>query len=229
MATQPLVVLFEDPHILAVVKPAGLLTQRNLKGEPSLEEVVRAYLDPLSPGEVYLGTVHRLDRPVSGLILWAKTPKAAQRLAGQFGRREVSKEYVGICEDQRPGPGPIDLDWTNWLTPSSDPKGVVHVVEEATPGARFAKTRVSVEEGGPGTILRLRFHPITGRTHQLRVQAAVRGMPVVGDLTYGATRPFSPGIMLHAHMLRFQHPSLLSPIELTAPLPDSWANAEIVK
>ncbi len=227
MPTQPLVVLFEDAQILAVVKPAGLLTQRNLKGEPALEDDVRAYLDPDAIGNVYLGTVHRLDRPVSGVILWAKTHKAARRLAAQFGRREVDKEYVGVCEDQRPTPGPVETVWMNWLAPSSDPKGVVHVLEEGTPGARAAETQVFEEPRSvPGTV-RLRLLPVTGRTHQLRAQAAARGIPILGDTTYGATRPFPAGIALHARMLRFRHPTLHAPIELTAPLPESWMTAGI--
>lgn len=230
MTTQPLVVLFEDAHILAVVKPAGLLTQRNLKGDPALEEVVRAYLESEGSGAggVYLGTVHRLDRPVSGVIIWAKTHKAAKRLAAQFGRREVDKEYLAVCEDRRTEAGPIEPVWKNWLAPSSDPKGVVHVLEEGTPGARAAETRVFEEPGSlPGVRVRLRLLPVTGRTHQLRAQAAARGMPILGDTAYGSTRAFPAGIALHARTLRFRHPTLQLPIELTAPLPESWTTAGI--
>ena len=103
--TEPLVVLFEDPHCLAVVKPAGLLTQGTAAGEPTLEAEVRRYLNPGAPGAPYLGTVHRLDRPVSGVVVWAKTPKAARRLAGQFARRTARKEYWAIVEETRPPRG----------------------------------------------------------------------------------------------------------------------------
>ena len=228
MTTQPLVVLFEDAHVLAVVKPAGVLTQRNLKGEHALEDDVRAYLDSATTRRAYLGTVHRLDRPVSGVILWAKTPKAARRLSGQFGRREVTKEYFGLFEDLRREPGPLDTVWTNWLTPTSNEKGVVHVVDPDTPGARLAETRVFEDPGSiPGKLLRLRLSPMTGRTHQLRVQAATRGFPVLGDAAYGSSRPFPEGIALHARSLRFRHPTLLSPMELTAPVPDAWSTVGI--
>src|SRR4051794_11495719 len=103
--TEPLVVLFEDPHCLAVVKPAGLLTQGTAAGEPTLEAAVRRYLTPGAPASPYLGTVHRLDRPVSGVVVWARTPKAARRLADQFARRAARKEYWAIVE---------------WAVPASD-------------------------------------------------------------------------------------------------------------
>src|SRR3982751_2969190 len=91
-------ILFEDSHCLAVAKPAGVLTQRGASGEPTLEAEVRRHLRPDDPASAYVGTVHRLDRPVSGVILWAKTPKAARRWAEQFARREVRKEYWAIVE-----------------------------------------------------------------------------------------------------------------------------------
>src|SRR4051794_29572097 len=93
---EPTTILFEDPHCLAVVKAAGVLTQGRAEGEPSLEDAVRAYLRPDAPASAYVGTVPRLDRPVSGVVLWAKTPKAARRLAEQFARREARKEYWAI-------------------------------------------------------------------------------------------------------------------------------------
>src|SRR4051812_9164252 len=96
--TEPLVVLFEDAHVLAVAKPAGIATQGPPAGPPTLEGAVRRHLAPAAPGAVYLGTVHRLDRPVSGAVVWAKTPKAARRLAAQFAARHVRKEYWAVVE-----------------------------------------------------------------------------------------------------------------------------------
>src|SRR4051794_17912786 len=93
-----MIVLYEDAHCLAVAKPAGMPTQGAPTGEPTLEAAVRRYLRPHDPSTVYLGTVHRLDRPVSGVVIWAKSPKAARRLADQFARRQARKEYWAIVE-----------------------------------------------------------------------------------------------------------------------------------
>src|SRR4051794_16835739 len=92
----PLVVLFEDPHCLVVAKPAGMLTQGTAAGEPTLEAAVRRHRNHSAPASAYVVTVHRLDRPVSGVVVWAKTPKAARRLAAQFASRTVTKEYWAI-------------------------------------------------------------------------------------------------------------------------------------
>src|SRR5207249_10993156 len=107
-----LVILFEDPHLLAVAKPAGVLTQGRPGGEPALEAAVRRHLDPEAPGTCYVGTVHRLDRPVSGVLVWAKTPKAARRLAEQVARREAQKEYWAVVAGI---PEPGEGVWDDWL------------------------------------------------------------------------------------------------------------------
>src|SRR5262249_13148988 len=127
--TEPLVILFEDPHCLVVAKPAGLLTQAIGPGtrsdEPTLERAVRRHLNAEAPDAPYLGTVHRLDRPVSGVIVWARTPKAARRLADQFARHAARKEYWAIVEESAPpGHDPEgDEVWDDWL--AADPAGVV--------------------------------------------------------------------------------------------------------
>src|SRR5579883_2022267 len=114
--TEPLAILFEDAHCLAVAKPAGILTQGTDSGEPTLEAAVRRHLSPTYPERVYLGTVHRLDRPVSGVVVWAKTPKAARRLAGQFAARSASKEYWAVVEGQ-PSLSGAEQIWDDWLSP----------------------------------------------------------------------------------------------------------------
>lgn len=220
---EPLVVLYEDPHCLAVVKPAGVLTQGTADGEATLETAVRRHLCPDRPESVYLGTVHRLDRPVSGVVLWAKTPKAARRLAGQFARREARKEYWAIVEHD-PATLPVEGLWEDGLL-DAGPEGVARVVDPEVPGARRAITRF---RGGtprrlPPESAWLQLRPETGRTHQLRAQAAFRGMPIVGDSAYGAARPFSPGIALHARSLEVRHPVSRRLLTWTAPLPPSWA------
>jgi 23S rRNA pseudouridine1911/1915/1917 synthase len=227
--TEPLVVLFEDAHCLAVVKPAGLLTQGTAAGEPTLEAAVRRYLSPGAPDAPYLGTVHRLDRPASGVVVWARTPKAARRLADQFARRAARKEYWAIVEGDVPPSGPDrDEVWDDWLAPA-DAAGVVRAVAPGTPRARRALTRVRHGSAArlPAATSWLRLWPETGRTHQLRAQAAARGRPILGDLAYGATRPFPRGIALHARALTLRHPILQTPLTWVAPLPESWDAAGI--
>jgi 23S rRNA pseudouridine1911/1915/1917 synthase len=238
--TEPLVILFEDPHCLVVAKPAGLLTQASgagaLPDEPTLERAVRRYLNAEAPDAPYLGTVHRLDRPVSGVIAWARTPKAARRLADQFARHAARKEYWAIVEESAPqghDPGREEV-WDDWL--AADPAGAVHSAGPGAARARRARTRVRwapVPDAPAGLRLPagtswLRLWPETGRTHQLRAQAASRGCPILGDDRYGAVGTFPVGIALHARSLTLVHP--ISRIEQTwvAPLPPAWESAGIV-
>ncbi|AMV39003.1 RluA family pseudouridine synthase [Planctomyces sp. SH-PL62] len=233
--TPGLQILFEDEHCLGVLKPAGQLTQGTWAppGETTLEQDVRRHLAPESPETAYLGIVHRLDRPVSGVLLWAKTSKAARRLAGQFEKRQAVKEYWAVVEasdatDVQAEPStallpPLGELWVDWLT-SADKSGVVHSVAEGTLGARRAQTRVMIDAsaGMAAGLRRLRLWPETGRTHQLRVQSATRGLPILGDSLYGARETFSPGIALHARSLQVRHPMSAVPLILVAALPESW-------
>jgi 23S rRNA pseudouridine1911/1915/1917 synthase len=235
-----LLVLYEDEHCLAVMKPAGQFTQGSWAppGEQTLEQAVRAHLLPEDPGAAYVGIVHRLDRPVSGVLLWARTRKAARRLSKQFEHRRVEKEYWALVEETASGAAeargatdarsPEEGTWIDWLTPAGV-AGVVRSVEAGSPGARRAETRHRVEcaEGLPEGCRWLRLWPETGRTHQLRVQTALRGRPILGDAVYGARRPF-PGehaIALHARRLRVRHPISRAELEIVAPLPSSWREA----
>lgn len=229
MAEPRLNVLYEDAHLLAVDKPAGLLTQGVAGGESTLEDAVKQHIAPERPGGVYLGTVHRLDRQVSGVVLWARTIKAARRLSQQFAARQVLKEYGALCEvSPAAEPLPAEGVWRDWLTPSTEHDPVIRVVEAEIPGARLAETRYRVERepgtgGFPEGMVWLRLWPMTGRTHQLRAQAASRGRPIWGDRDYGAQHDFTPGIALHARELRFEHPTLRRVVTVTAPLPTHWA------
>lgn len=219
---EPLTVLFEDAHCLATVKRGGELTQPTAGDEESLEARVRRYLDPRDPASVYLGTVHRLDRPVSGVVLWAKTVKAARRLAAQFAARQASKEYWAVVEGAADRLAP-EGRWEDWLT-NPDRAGVARSVGSTAAGARLAVTRF--QQGNavllPANTLWLRLWPETGRTHQLRAQAAHHGLTILGDAAYGSVRSFPQGIALHARTLRVDHPILGVAIVLTAPLPASW-------
>jgi 23S rRNA pseudouridine1911/1915/1917 synthase len=223
-------ILLEDEHCLAVVKPAGQFVQGVWAppGEQTLEQAVRAYLDPRDPASVYLGIVHRLDRPVSGVLIWAKTAKAARRLSMQFERRGVLKEYWAIVETNGT-PQDEKGTWTDWLT-AAGVSGVVKSVAAGSAGAREALTRFQFCHARqlPAGLCWLRLWPETGRTHQLRVQSAVRGMPILGDAPYGSLTSFPQGIALHARTLHVRHPMLHTPLELTAPLPTCWAELGII-
>ena len=167
-------VLFEDNHCLAVDKPAGLLTQGVPAGIPTLEADVRAYLKTTyaKAGNVYLGIPHRLDRPVSGVVLFAKTSKAAQRLAEQFRERQVHKTYWGIVAGM---PGELEGEWRDWLRKIQDESRSVKA-EPGEEGAKEAVLRYRVLRPIEGGAL-VEFVLETGRMHQIRLQASLRGHP----------------------------------------------------
>jgi 23S rRNA pseudouridine1911/1915/1917 synthase len=229
--TGQLDILYEDNHCLAVVKPAPLLTQGVPPGIPTLEAVVKAYLKERyhKAGNVYLGIPHRLDRPVSGVVLFARNTKAARRLAEQFQERQVRKVYWALVEPSPTGElPPAEGVWEDWLLKVKEEARTERVSAE-TPGARLAMLRYRTLQAGPEGAL-LAMEPETGRMHQIRVQAAVRGWPVRGDVLYGARFSFGPPaelprdriIALHARSLTFLHPIRYEPLTVTAPLPTVW-------
>jgi 23S rRNA pseudouridine1911/1915/1917 synthase len=230
--TPMLDVLFEDNHCLAVVKPAGLLTQGVPPGIPTLEALARAYLKDKyqKAGHVYLGIPHRLDRPVSGVVLFARSSKAAARLAEQFRDRQVVKVYQALVERSPAGDlPPEEGTWEDWLLKHPE-QARSERVEPGTAGAKLARLRFRLLRAfDDGALLELR--PETGRMHQIRVQAASRGWPVRGDELYGARLPFGPPaelprdrtIALHARSLTFLHPIRYEPVTVTAPLPAAWS------
>jgi 23S rRNA pseudouridine1911/1915/1917 synthase len=230
--TPPFAVLFEDNHVLAVNKPAPILTQAPPQ-VPSLEADVKAYLKAKygKKGNVYLGIPHRLDRPVSGVIVFARSTKAAQRIHAQFQKHEVRKVYWAAVDGEVT---PQSGVWEDWVRKISDEARTVR----AEPNEPFAKLamleyRVRQRLAAGGTLIE--FEPLTGRMHQLRVQAAWRGHPVLGDVIYGSARPFGPPaelprdrvIALHARRLTFTHPITKQSLTLKAPLPDYWKYLEI--
>jgi 23S rRNA pseudouridine1911/1915/1917 synthase len=220
-------ILYEDNHCLAVAKPAPLLTQGVPPGIPTLEAAVKAYLKERyqKAGRVYLGIPHRLDRPVSGVVLFARSTKAARRLAEQFQDRQVEKVYWAAVEgDVQPAAG----TWEDWLLKLQEQSRSQRCAPE-TPGARRAMLRYCRLNSAAGISL-LEIRPQTGRMHQIRIQAASRGWPIVGDAWYGSLRAFGPPaelardrvIALHAHSLTFLHPIRYEPITVSAPLPETW-------
>jgi 23S rRNA pseudouridine1911/1915/1917 synthase len=212
-------VLYEDNHCLAIAKPAGALSTHFAGKEETLDRAVKAYLKEKygKPGNVFLGIVHRLDRPVSGVLLFARTSKAAARLAEQFRQSTVEKVYWGVVEGTvRDAAGTVE----DWLKKIVD-QARVEVVEPRTAGSRQAVLHFQ-RRGEYGGLTWMEIRPQTGRTHQLRVQMAHQGHPIYGDARYGSVHTFGHAIALHARALTFLHPVRYEPITLTANVPQAW-------
>jgi 23S rRNA pseudouridine1911/1915/1917 synthase len=226
-----LVVLYEDSHCLAVVKPAGLLTQAP-PGIDSLEARAKDYLKNKyqKQGRIYLGVPHRLDRPVSGVVLFARQSVSAKRLSEQFRDRQVTKTYWGAVEGEVQ---PLAGTWHDWLRKVEN-EARVEKADEGTPGAQLAQLDYRCVQSCEGGTL-VEFRPETGRMHQIRVQAALRGWPIRGDLLYGAHLSFGSEaelardriIALHGRSLTFLHPVRYEPITVTAPLPEEYWSAYV--
>jgi 23S rRNA pseudouridine1911/1915/1917 synthase len=215
----PLEILYEDNHCLAVFKPAGCPSAHFQGHEETLDRAVKHYLKEKyrKPGNVFLGVVHRLDKPVSGVLLFARTSKAAARLAEQFRQGTVEKIYWAVVEGEVPRPaGSLE----DWLKKDAE-VGRVEVVEPKTPGARLALLHYQLL-GYHGELTWLELRPQTGRTHQLRVQLAHHQHPIYGDAKYGSVHTFGRAVALHARALTFLHPIRYEPITLTAELPRTW-------
>ncbi len=219
-----LAILHEDNHCLAVDKPAGMLSQGDASGDPSVIDEARAYLKVAhaKPGNVYVGLVHRLDRPTSGVLLLARTSKGASRLSQQFRSGAVAKTYLAEAE----GAWPEDSgEWEDWLL-KDERTNIVSIVPPGSLGAQRASVAYRVLERRHAT-LAVEMRPTTGRGHQLRVQLASRGLPIVGDRKYGARSTLvaldgRPRIALHARELRFKHPTRPEILAIAAPLPADW-------
>jgi 23S rRNA pseudouridine1911/1915/1917 synthase len=212
-------VLYEDNHCLAIAKPAGVPSTHFDGGEETIDRLAKAYLKAkyAKPGNVFLGIVHRLDKPTSGVLLFARTSKAAGRLAEQFREGAVEKTYWAVVEGELPQPAGTLEDWLR----KDESAGRVLVVSPEVAGAKRALVHYHRKAGRGGLSL-LELRPQTGRTHQLRVQLSRRGHPVVGDFKYGSETPFAPGIALHARRLMFLHPTRHEPVTVTAEVPRSW-------
>lgn len=212
-------ILYEDNHCLAIAKPAGCLSTHFEGKEETLDRAVKQYLREKygKPGNVFLGIVHRLDRLVSGVLLFARTSKAAARLSEQFRQGTIEKIYWAIVEgDVASQAGSLE----DWLKKDRE-AGRVEVLEPRAPGARQALLHYQ-RRGGHGGLTWLEVRPQTGRTHQLRVQLAHHGHPIYGDAKYGSIHTFGRAIGLHARALTFLHPVRYEPITLTAELPRAW-------
>ncbi len=214
-------ILFEDNHCLAVDKPAGMLAQGDATGDLSVVDLVREDLRVRyqKPGNVFVGLIHRLDRPVSGVVLLARTSKAAARLSEQFRERSVEKVYWAIVEGTI---GPEEGVWADFLR-KDERRNVVEVIQQGGQEAGLA-FRV-MGRSAKTTFVELR--PTTGRGHQLRIQLASRRFPILGDKKYGATSWLQADdgghrIALHARSLTFTHPTRKQSVSVTSPEPADW-------
>lgn len=218
MQVPPLDILYEDNHLLAVVKPAGLATMGLADDQATLLSVARQYIKIRyrKPGNVYLGIVSRLDAPVTGVVLLARTSKAARRLTEQFRSREVEKTYWAVVEGLASPIGTL----VDWLVHDERHRRM-HVAAPETPGAKEARLSYRRLQALAGRSL-LEVQLDTGRKHQIRLQLAHHGHPIVGDRKYGSREAFPAGIALHARRLAFTHPVKNDRLELIAPLPGSW-------
>lgn len=210
-------VLHEDNHLLVVNKPAGILVQGDQTGDTPLVDLCKAYLKEKysKPGAVFLGVVHRLDRPVSGVVVLARTSKALSRMNRLFSERETVKTYTAIVA-QRPPANQGNL--VHWLQ-KDERKNRSTVFTQETLGAMRAELSYELL-AQVGKYWLLKVNPRTGRPHQIRVQLASMGCPIVGDIKYsGESASDYHGIYLHARQLEFLHPVTKEMVSFTAPFP----------
>lgn len=212
-------VLYEDNHIIAVNKTCSEIVQGDKTGDTPLSEIVKAYIKEKynKPGEVFLGVTHRLDRPTSGVVLFARTSKALTRLNAMFQSHEqIQKTYWAIVQGAPKMPeGRLE----NWLI-RNEQQNKSYI---AKPNANNAKKAIlnyrTLVRGENYTLLEIDLE--TGRHHQIRCQLAAIGCPIKGDLKYGAKRSNPDGgISLHARQIAFIHPVSKQPICITAPVPE---------
>jgi len=211
-------VLYVDNHLLAVYKPSGLLVQGDRTGDPCLLDLAKQWIKVRyhKPGQVFLAMVHRLDRPVAGVVLFARTSKAAGRLSRQFRERTVEKRYLAVVQ------GVVRQEADRLIDHLERRDRLSRVVANPTKESREARLRYGLlGEDGQNSLLRITLE--TGRRHQIRIQLAAMGHPILGDLRYGADQPL-PGkqIALLARHLSVAHPTLGTRLTLISPIPQSW-------
>jgi RluA family pseudouridine synthase len=211
-------ILYIDNHMLVVNKPPGLLSQADRTGDPDLLSQARQYLKQTfnKPGNVFAGLVHRLDRPASGVLVLARTSKAAARLSEQFRNATALKKYLALVQGRVSGSGTC----RDYLL--KDEQQRVRIVSPDHAGARAAELDWRAVAFGPHESL-LEIILKTGRSHQIRVQLAASGMPIVGDLRYGAHVRFDgQNLALHCCCLGLAHPVRKIPMRWMAAPPPTW-------
>lgn len=218
--------LYDEGPVFVVRKPAGLLTQA-AAGIDSMEVRLKAFLKAREgkTGNVYLGVVHRLDRPVSGAMVFTRHVRACRRIADQFAMRTVQKTYWACVQGRVES---AEGTWTDRMRKVPDEARAVIVDEDDPKGREAVLHYRTMGETKHGSWLSITLE--TGRMHQIRLQAGSRGHAILGDELYGGTLPFGEqfeekrlrGIALHARRLGFRHPMNQEPVDVVAPLPASW-------
>ena len=211
-------VLYEDNHVLVINKLPSELTQGDKTGDTTLPDLIKSYLKDKyqKPGNVFLGVVHRLDRPTSGALVFARTSKALERLNAQFRDKETNKVYWAIV-GQKP---PKDQGTLSHFLKKNEAQNKSYVVADGTPGSKKAILHYKLIAASERYYL-LEIELETGRHHQIRCQLASMGCKIKGDLKYGDKRSNPDGsICLHARKLSFTHPTSKEQIHILAPLPD---------
>ncbi len=218
LTSNDLTVIYDDNHIFAVIKPAGIPVQAGKPGLPCLHDLAKAWVGQKyrKTGKVYLGIVHRLDQNVSGIMAFARTSKAARRLNEQIRDGRVRKKYLAIVEGRMPASAGIIQGYIKKL-------GLLAVSgRESDKSARYAELTYEVSAQYARRAL-VEIDLKTGRFHQIRHQLAKIGCPVLGDKKYGAKQEFiARELALFNKELSFEHPVKKEPVTLTLPMPDRW-------
>lgn len=214
---QKLNIIFEDNHLIAVNKPSGMLVQGDKTGDLCLIDYTKEYIRETynKPGNIFCGCIHRIDRPVSGLVLMAKTSKALERMNKIFSQREVQKTYWALVDKK-----PINIkDTLTHYIIKNEQQNKVKAFDSPKAGALQAALEYElVKQLGNKYILEVKPH--TGRPHQIRSQLAAIGCPIVGDLKYGSPAPLpDASIGLHSKELQFIHPVKNEPVHIKAEVP----------
>ncbi|GAA4809487.1 RluA family pseudouridine synthase [Litoribaculum gwangyangense] len=210
-------ILFEDNHIIVVNKRAGDIVQGDKTGDKPLSNVVKSYIKDTykKPGNVYLGTVHRLDRPTTGLVIFAKTSKALPRLNKLFLSKDIKKTYWAIVKNQPPKKEDTLLHWLKKNPKNNKSYTSLNEVEGSKKGILHYQVLKQLNN-----YFLLEVNLETGRHHQIRSQLSSIGCPIKGDLKYGFDRSNSDAsIHLHARTIEFMHPVKNELVKITAPLP----------
>lgn len=210
-------ILFEDNHLVAINKRPGVLVQGDATGDVPLSELVKGYIKRKyqKPGAVFLGVVHRLDRPVSGVVVFARTSKSLERMNALFRNRHTNKVYHAIVSARPPSPSGTLI---HWLVKDESRNKTTAYKKAHDGGLRSELSYELIRETGGRYLLEV--HPVTGRPHQIRIQLAMIGCPIAGDLKYGAEEANDDAsICLHASKLIFMHPVRKEEVTIEAPFP----------
>lgn len=220
MASQKLEILYEDNHLIAVNKAAGQLVQGDQTGDEPLPDQLKKYIKAKyqKPGNVFLGVIHRLDRPTTGVVLFARTSKGLERMNAAFKNRDTRKTYWAIVEGKLSQSGQL----SHYLKKNAKNNKAI-VFSRPEPGAKLAELSYSpLFVGDKFSLVEIQLH--TGRHHQIRAQFSALGHPVKGDVKYGARRAENDrSICLHARSLAFTHPTTGEPVLLEAPTPHTFS------